>query len=408
MILGNNGIIKKTQLVKEKTNIDNVQEEITIAILEEQTNSTSTNSNFDYSKVWDNLRKKDAYMYVEGPKDSKYDIFYKKYQFQIDENKKVIYVGEKQDNSHTGNNMEELGTSATIDGITYSNIYEIWNKAQLENFRNRVNSGEKFEDCLIIQKVDINLNNENWEPIGYGTTANDLDKYFSERYNGENHVILGLSNNNNNNKYQALFGDTWSDSDTKKVIIENLTVEGNVKGGHVVAGLIARAGNTKIINCKNKVNVNSTLYENIDNAYVSSTGGIVGRTISNSDVEIINCENYGNIKSEYGTIGGIAGGLSGETDGNSYIKNCYNIGNITNTNLDYYGRTGGIWGLLRNKINDVNNCWQLQNCVKKGEDTDQTTNVENKTEDEIRHLDWEKYILVQGKNKGYPILIWEN
>lgn len=188
-------------------------EEIKLAILEEEARVASTNSEFNYENVWNNLAEKDEKFSHEGPdSNSCYNITYKGYKFLIDANKVVTYIGEQEDNPHTGTAMEEKGTEV-IDGKTYKK-YEIWNKAQLENFRDRVNSGDTFEDSIITQKANINLNNEEWEPIGHGTPNEDIDKYFSGIYDGENLTISGIYINNNK-MYQALFGDIWTDSTRK-------------------------------------------------------------------------------------------------------------------------------------------------------------------------------------------------
>ena len=550
----------RAKTATEQTKIANAREEIELEMISEKLRANSENNEFSYENVWNELKKKDKDSEAEKiDTPSGYNVFYKGYNFFVDD-KEVTHIDKQID--ITTSKLTPLGPITTADGITYAESYEIWNKGQLETFRNRVNDGEAFENCMFMQKANINLDNEDWEPIGHGTADTDRDKYFSGRYDGENHTISGI-NINNDKMYQALFGDVWTDSTEKEVIIENLTVEGTVTGGHIVAGLVGRAGNTKIINCKNKVNVTSTLLDNIFKQQVSSTGGILGRSTQGEDVEIINCENYGsingtaagviggivglfqqgkitecknyadietnlgkvggivgfitkgtvekcyntkiitgwfyvggicglvgdgtdgilktvdikqcnntgditgesyvggisgwnrknstielcsnignilanghegywssvggiigysggntkisdcynvgNIEANYRGIGGIAGGLTGTTDGNSYIKNCYNIGNITNNSLDYNGRTGGIWGLLETTttMDEVTNCWQLQNCIKQGTDTDQT-GVENKTDDEIKALDWENYTVVAGKNNGYPILNWED
>lgn len=549
----------RAKTATEQTKITNAKEEIELEIIAERLRANSENDEFNYENIWNELGKKDNNLKTEKIDiPNGYNVFYKGYNFFVDD-KEVTHIDNKTDIS--SNELIPLGPK-TVDGINYIQSYEIWNKAQLESFRDRVNAGETFEDCIFWQKANINLNNEDWEPVGYGKPTTDQDKYFSGRYNGENHTITGI-NINNNKMYQALFGDICGNSAEKKVIIENLTVEGNVTGGHIVAGIVGRAGNAKIVNCKNKVNVNSTLMDTVYEQDASSSGGIVGRTAMGMDVEIMNCENYGiingasagviggivglfqqgtisectnysnletlkgktggivgfmvkgditnchntkkikgwyyvggicglagyvnnttletvnikecnntgeitgesyvggivgwtrkngtvelcsnagkilatghedywasaggivgyfggntkisdcynigNIESNYRGIGGISGSLTGTTDGNSYIKNCYNIGNITNNSLDYNGRTGGIWGLLETTttMDEVTNCWQLQNCIKQGTDTDQT-GVENKTEDEIKELNWENYTVVAGKNGGYPILNWEN
>jgi len=551
----------RAKTATEETKIANTKEEIELAIIEERLRVNTENDKFNYENIWNELKKKDKESKAEkNDTENNYIVFYKGYNFLVDD-EKVTHI--KEQTNITTSELIPLGP-ATVGGITYTESYEIWNKGQLKNFRDRVNAGETFQDCIFMQKVNINLNNEDWVPIGYGTVDTNRDKYFSGTYDGENHTVTGI-NINNDKMYQALFGEIWTDQTGKSVIIENLIVEGNIEGGHIVAGLVGRAGNTKIINCKNKVNVKSTLLGNVYGQDASSTGGILGRTAINSDVEIVNCENYGtinattagviggivglfqqgkitgcknyatletnlgkvggivgfmtkgsiekcyntktikglfyvggicglagyylddqtlntvdikqcnntgeitgesyvggivgwtrkngtvelcsnngnifstghenywasaggivgyfggnskisdcyntgNIESNYRGVGGILGGLNGtvpEDGGNSYIKNCYNKGNITNKSSDYKGKTGGIFGLLEQTIGEVSNCWQLQNCIKQGTDTDQT-GVEDKTEDEIKAINWENYIVVPGKNEGYPILKWEN
>lgn len=403
------------------------------------------------------------------------------------------------------------------------------------------------------QKADINLNSEAWEPIG------NENHYFSGRYNGESHTITGI-NVNSTSIYQGLFGYILG-AEQQNVIIEDLTVEGNVTGAHIVGGVVGWAGYTTIRNCINKANITSTDYEYVDNQIENecSTGGIIGK-VGIYGGDIINCENYGTITSTYGgpggivgwcrkgniigcknyasinnnvwkvggivacmeegniekcsnsgriegdaqvggicgyggyvnsdgsllsvnisqvtntgvivakhTVGGIVGnlrqkcivdqssnnanvysigndgdnwsiiggiigftgknskvsycyntgniessyrgigGIVGDFAGNgkeSYIKYCYNKGDIINNNEEYSGRTGGIFGFRESDEGEISNCWQLQNCIKKGEDNAQT-NIEEKTESEIKALDWDNFVTVAGKNEGYPILEWE-
>ncbi len=450
-----------------------------------------------------------------------------------------------------------------IDEINYKNSYEIWNKAQLKDFRDRVNKGENFEGCIISLKADINLNNEAWIPIG------NSKYYFSGSFRGERHKISSIKINSLETN-QALFGRVFGINE-QSAIIKDITVEGSITGLNMVAGLIGQATNTLVENCINKANVNSTdvnpstLDSNV-NIGVSATGGIIGKAeLDNKGVKIINCENYGNINSNSGTIGGIIGfhrkgdiiscknyadiGLEGErvnavggivgvleqgkietcsnlakVQGNAYIggicgmggynnniiksinlnkcnnigdinasylvggivggllkdssleqvsnrgkvkstfhdseywahtggiigqtglsnkisycyntgniesnyrgiggiagriggstgevtssiKYCYNVGNITNnSNEGYYGRTGGIYGYKYGNLDEIINCYYLKECIKKGEDSDQT-GVEEKTELEIKAINWDNFSNDGNQqNKGYPILNWE-
>lgn len=548
----------------EATKIANAKEEIQLEILEEISRANSENNEFKYDNVWNNLNKKDSNLQHEWNSDKNaYDVIYKGYEFLINSNNEVIYVGEFQPTpSQTSTELVPLG-SVTIDGITYTESYEIWNKNQLENLRDRVNNGEDFANCIFWQKADINLNSTNWVPI-----ANDTSVCFSGRYNGEKHTIKEL-NINTSNSVQGLFGEVYGYTEQQYAIIENLTVEGNVTGSFMCGGIAGRTAYATIRNCINKVNVTSTSRHGTESytGNLSSTGGIVGR-IALEGGDIINCQNYGTITGNYGAIGGIVGwnrkgnitgcenhseiinssvpdvggivgwmeegsiekcyntkkiegknetggicgcvgysyngtnkivsiskvknigevsggvavgGISGtmvnssieQASNNGYvhsnavnsnnfsnvggivgnvkvnsiltnsgkspisycyntgniealsrgvagiagtygganisINNCYNIGDIKNTNTQgYTGKTGGIWGYLENVVvNEATNCWQLKDCIKEGADTDQV-NIEEKTEAEIKALDWDNYVIVAGKNNEYPILTWEN
>lgn len=552
MILESDGIIGKAVTAARETKKASAKEEIELAIAEEATWARVERSQLDYENVWTNLRQNDKNFNAEkNEENNNYRIFYKGFEFLID-NEIVTYIGEQEDNFPTNTELTSLG-SVTVDGTTYTDSYEIWNEAQLEDFRNRVNNGETFENCILWQKADINLNSENWEPIG------NLNNYFSGRYNGESHTITGI-NVNSTSIYQGLFGYILG-SEQQNVIIENLTVEGNITGAHTVGGVVGWAGYTTIRNCINKTNVTSTDYEYIDNQIENecSTGGITGK-IGIYGGDIINCENYGTITSTYGGPGGIVGwcrkgnikecknyasinnshvfkvggivacmeegniekcynsgriegnahvggicGYGGYNDSGNYkevniketsntgeiiaaydvggiigrgripnieqssnygyvcstntennnnwsdvggiagylmntnakisycynvgnieanrrgiagivgylnggaackINYCYNIGDITNNDDDYAGRTAGIVGMNEMGIGEVSNCWQLQNCIKKGVDTEQL-NVIEKTEAELKALDWDNFAVVVGKNDGYPILEWE-
>lgn len=196
-----------------------------------------------------------------------------------------------------------------------------------------------------------------------------------------------------------------SDGILNTVDIKQCNNTGKITGQTYIAGIVGwirKNGTVEL--CSNTGDILSTGEDN----YWSSTGGIVGYFGGNS--KISDCYNTGNIEANYRGIGGILGSMCGtvyEDNGDSFVKDCYNIGDIKNNSSDYNGRTGGIYGQLEQTVGEVRNCWQLQNCIKQGDDTDQT-GVETKTEDEIKALNWGNYIIVEGKNEGYPILAWEN
>lgn len=104
-------------------------------------------------------------------------------------------------------------------------------------------------------------------------------------------------------------------------------------------------------------------------------------------------------------IGGILGGTASAS---AILKYCYNTGSLYNSNSSYNGKTGGIIGTKYTVTTTLNisNCWQLENCIKTGQDNENLCSVE-KTENELKVLTWANFIVDSSKNDGYPILIWE-
>lgn len=82
----------------------------------------------------------------------------------------------------------------------------------------------------------------------------------------------------------------------------------------------------------------------------NNVGGIVGS--HNSDI-IINCKNYGTIKSNVNEEGihGYAGGITGVNEANKTIEDCENYGSVTSD----YSKAGGIVGLNAGTIKSSDN-----------------------------------------------------
>ncbi len=55
----------------------------------------------------------------------------------------------------------------------------------------------------------------------------------------------------------------------------------------------------------------------------------------------------------------------------------------------------------------VENCWELQGCIKQGEDNENLNPNGKKTESEIKSINWSNFTVRANKNNGYPILTWE-
>lgn len=134
----------------------------------------------------------------------------------------------------------------------------------------------------------------------------------------------------------------------------------------------------------------------------NSTGGITGKLFNGAIVQ--NCYNTGII--EIKDIGGKnVGGIAGNVQ-DSELSYCYNIANVTGTNIDHIGGiTGNVYGTVtisnnyykENIINGTNGVW--------------INGIEVKTESEMKEL----HSLLgeafkkdtNNINNGYPILTWQ-
>ena len=347
----------RAKTATEATKIANAREEIELEILNEILRANSENNEFNYDNVWNELRKKDSNMSVtSNASENNYTVVYKGYNFLVD-NQIVTHIEGPIDPNQTTSELIPLGET-TVDGVTYTQSYDIWNKGQLETFRNMVNSGETFENCILRQKANINLNNENWEPIGDSTNA----KAFSGTFDAEGKTTRGI--NINRQKYcQGLFGYV------KNGTVKNLTVEGKVIGSSGSAGIIGLIDGGKVEGCINKAIISNndvamnwnTIYKN--SIIIGGVSGIIGGT-----TEMINCSNNGMIECNVVncdtiTAGGIAGVIN-ESGINSNIESCSNSAEIkvasTTPNTAASPILGGIIGIIyEGKISKCNNTGKI-------------------------------------------------
>ena len=210
---------------------------------------------------------------------------------------------------------------------TKENPYVIQDIDQFKKFRDNVNSGKTYQGEYVQLTAPINLNGEEWTPIG------NSDNKFLGNFDGQNNVISNLVITGYNSNV-GLFGFT-SSGEIKNVTVNNAKVSGRLNVG-VVAGT---PYTTKYDNIKvtGHVEVNGMAY----------VGGVFGKNvyanISNITVAVDE-DSYVNANSvEDGTayrtyVGGVVG-FMGE-------------GNITvskvTSNIDVIGSTcdiGGIAGI---------------------------------------------------------------
>lgn len=124
-------------------------------------------------------------------------------------------------------------------------VIKIDSAEELASLARSVNSGDDYSNITVKLTCDIDLNNIEWTPIGYGSSTGygTLDTedshYFNGTFDGQNHTIKNLKITNFagggfSNKTAAtgvgLFGHLFD------ATIKNLKVRGaNVEGNHFVA-----------------------------------------------------------------------------------------------------------------------------------------------------------------------------
>lgn len=140
--------------------------------------------------------------------------------------------------------------------------YLIETAEDLKNFRDLVNSGNEFEDTWFLQTSDIDLELEEWTPIGCYQSGH----YFYGIYNGGGHVLYNLKISDAGNA--GLFGQLAG-------VVLNLGVEsGNISGDCVgsIASHSVPGTQPAIIQCYSKASVNGVraggIADNFSGGYI--------------------------------------------------------------------------------------------------------------------------------------------
>lgn len=221
---------------------------------------------------------------------------------------------------------------------TEASPYLINSIDELKWFRDDVNAGNTYDKKYVQLNANIDLNNEEWTPIGYkGAT-------FKGNFDGASNTIKNLiitktlTNSSENNNI-GFFGRTDSLATITNLTIENVNITGSLYVGAVVG--LGYTGN-KIENCIVKGNIEIDAWW-----YAGVIGGNGYMTLVNNCHVIGNAGSY--IKGNNGSyIGGIWG-FRGE--GNNRITNC----SVTDLNISGVDRVGGIAG-IGHYGNTIANC----------------------------------------------------
>ena len=124
---------------------------------------------------------------------------------------------------------------------TASDPYLIFYADQLNQVRNFLNrDGVYFKlmsDIDLTDWIEQNNPSNGWQPIGVSSSA------FKGIFDGNNHIISGLTINRPSTDNVGLFG--YIDAAT----IKNLIVKGNIEGANQVGGICGAAGTATFSNC---------------------------------------------------------------------------------------------------------------------------------------------------------------
>ena len=223
----------------------------------------------------------------------------------------------------------------TLEDWDQRESISIFDANDLKALRDKVNGGTTYKDYIVTLEADIDLEGEEWTPIGRIYSDGTTNYYdFYGTFDGKGHTIRNFRSTGNNTSEgghnKGLFGGTRN-ATVKNLIVENATISGNFYTGVVIAHAM---GATTVEN----VYVKNCTVEGM-----SSIGGIVGGAVnysgSDCDLQMRGCViEGGSVASIYNTYltnssdpfwyaapyRGAAGGLVGYAD-RAKLTNCANL-----------------------------------------------------------------------------------
>lgn len=242
-----------------------------------------------------------------------------------------------------------------------SEPYQIGSVDQLKKLAELVNAGTSFQDEYFILTCNLDLENENWTPIGTAESLED-DPYaqkegyfngFAGTFDGQGHTISNLLINQETNlaswagAYLGLFGVVYPGATLKDFTINNVDITGNSFLGAAVGYCPNDAdfpvGTVKLsgIDVKGKVNIEGE----------SNMGALLGRVETQIESVISDCHIVADEGSEIsssptGLYTNFAGGLAGSL----YSTTSNVIEDVSVANLTVTGDVEGV-GALCGHIN---------------------------------------------------------
>ena len=208
----------------------------------------------------------------------------------------------------------------------------ITNLEELKAFREAVNGGNTFAGITVYLAANIDLNNEEWAPIG-----SDKNHAFKGTFDGQEYTISNLKIENNDLDCAGLFGYA-TNATIKNVNVKNVDIEAYSHvapiAGHMYTG-------------------------NIENCHVSGTINLVAQYAYAAGITAdgyVNVRNCSVIAEGTGVITVVektgAGGITGwRGEGNLAIESC----TVKNLDITAWASLGGITGIAQYN-NVINGC----------------------------------------------------
>ena len=241
------------------------------------------------------------------------------------------------------------GSKVVIDGVEYvqafntaaeagvyivNGYYEVATVADLNRLATLVNGGQPFEGITVKLVADIDLNNEEWIPIGSATQ----DHGFMGNFDGNGKTIKNLKMTTlpldaDSYVYAGLFGVTegteTQENYIKDLVIENVTIDTK---GHIAAAAIAYPYYTTVENITVKGNINIK-----GGDYTSGVLAYTRRCVNAKDLAIVGNENsviegnrtVGGVISDIQMNGGLTANYSNFSAEGLTIKAVQNVGGIS-------------------------------------------------------------------------------
>lgn len=236
--------------------------------------------------------------------------------------------------------------SATIDGKNYLIVGSAAQLAGLSEMVNNYNNSRasslgNYNKEKVVILIDIDLNNQEWTPIGHSKTGNDNYYGFHGDFDGLGNTISNLTiTKKNAYGFAGLFGNIGSNT-MENLVIENVNIDVSIDSGDEVVGTGAFAGSA-IPGCT----VQNITVRNANIKANRMAGGVVGHgyvsikncTVDNAEITVVP-----NLKSTKYDNGDKIGGLCGQIAEEAYVVTGNRLNNIT---LTGFRDMGGILGHL--------------------------------------------------------------